>query len=72
MDECACTQNASVISIATEGWRAARKRWPENFVGAWWAGGCPDDIFIELIIDGTFDLAMVEGCEYTRAISTPT
>ena len=33
MDECAGSQNATVMAIATEGWRAARKQWPDNFVG---------------------------------------
>eukprot|EP01045_Picozoa_sp_COSAG04_P033187 COSAG04_NODE_6768_length_1260_cov_2.336779_2_plen_130_part_00 len=86
MDECAGSQNATVMGIATEGWRAARKQWPDNFVGgkmlsrsvalsvslrvtcitsaivaAWWAGGCPDEMFIQLMLDGTFDLAMIEG-----------
>lgn len=61
MDECAGSQNATIIAIATEGWRAARRTWPDNFVGAWWAGGCPDEMFIELMLDGTFDLAMIEG-----------
>lgn len=64
MDECAGSQNSSVIEIATQGWRAARRAWPDNFVGAWWAGGCPDDMFIELMLDGTFDLAMIEGYAY--------
>ena len=64
MDECAGSKNASVIAIATAGWRAARKAWPSNFVGAWWAGGCPDDMFISLMLDGTFDLAMIEGYAY--------
>jgi hypothetical protein len=64
MDECAGTQNATVLAIATEGWRAARRAWPANFVGAWWAGGCPEDMFISLMLDGTFDLAMIEGYAY--------
>ena len=33
MDECDGSQNATVMAIATEGWRAARKQWPDNFVG---------------------------------------
>ena len=94
MDECAGSQNATVMAIATEGWRAARKQWPDNFVGgkteslsrsvalsvslrvtcitivaAWWAGGCPDEMFIQLMLDGTFDLAMIEG--YACRLSVP-
>ena len=53
-----------LLSPLPEGWRAARKKWPKNFVGAWWAGGCPDEMFISLMLDGTFDLAMIEGYSY--------
>ena len=71
MDECTedfapttSLANVSTIAIASEGWREARREWPDNFVAAWWAGGCPDDMFMSLMLDGTFDLAMVEGYTY--------
>lgn len=44
---------------AAAGYRAGRKRWPNTFAAAWVTQ--PDDMFISLLRDGTFDLAIVEG-----------
>jgi hypothetical protein len=68
MNECTWDNvppTAAFMDLALAGWQAARKAWPGNFVAAWWAGGCPDStLFIPLMKDGTFDLAMVEGYSY--------
>lgn len=45
--------------LAAEGYRAARARWPGNLVVAWVT--TPDDLFLTLLRDGTFDLAIIEG-----------
>jgi hypothetical protein len=44
---------------AAAGYRAGRKLWPNAFAAAWVTQ--PDDVFISLLRDGTFDLAIVEG-----------
>jgi hypothetical protein len=44
---------------AAAGYRAGRKQWPRTFAAAWVTQ--PDDGFISLLRDGTFDLAIVEG-----------
>lgn len=45
--------------LAAEGYRAARARWPDNLVVAWVTR--PDETFVSLLADGTFDLAIIEG-----------
>lgn len=45
--------------LAAEGYRAARKKWPDILVVAWVT--TPDEAFLELLKDGTFDLAIIEG-----------
>ena len=45
--------------LAAEGYRAARDKWPDNLVVAWVTQ--PDETFLGLLADGTFDLAIIEG-----------
>jgi len=45
--------------LAADGYRAARKKWPDNLMVCWVTE--PDDDFISLLRDGTFDLAIIEG-----------
>jgi hypothetical protein len=45
--------------VAAEGYRSARKRWSDNLVVAWVTN--PDETFLGLLKDGTFDLAIIEG-----------
>lgn len=45
--------------VAAAGFREGRKRWPRTFVAAWVTQ--PDEVFISLLADRTFDLAIVEG-----------
>ena len=45
--------------LAAEGYRAARATWPDNLVVAWVTQ--PDETFLALLADGTFDLAIIEG-----------
>jgi SAM-dependent methyltransferase len=40
--------------LAAEGYRAARATWPDNLVVAWVTQ--PDETFLALLADGTFDL----------------
>jgi len=44
---------------AAAGYRQARERWPDIFVAAWVTQ--PDETFISLLADGTFNLAIIEG-----------
>ncbi len=44
---------------AAAGYRTGRKRWPHTFAAAWVTQ--PDEVFISLLRDGTFDLAIIEG-----------
>lgn len=48
--------------LAAEGYRAARQRWPGNLVVAWVTQ--PDETFLGLLADGTFDLAIIEGYSF--------
>ena len=48
-------------AVAAEGYRLAKRRDPKLFLAAWITG--PDDTFADLMNDGTFSLAMVEGCK---------
>ncbi len=48
--------------LAAEGYRAARARWPDNLVVAWVTR--PDETFLGLLADGTFDLAIIEGYSF--------
>ena len=48
--------------LAAEGYRAARVAWPENLVVAWVTQ--PDETFLGLLADGTFDLAIIEGYSF--------
>ena len=50
---------AEESKLAAEGYRAARATWPDNLVVAWVTQ--PDDTFLALLADGTFDLAIIEG-----------
>ncbi len=50
---------AEESKLAAEGYRAARVMWPENLVVAWVTQ--PDETFLALLADGTFDLAIIEG-----------
>lgn len=50
---------AEESKLAAEGYRAARKAWPDNLVVAWVTD--PDETFLALLADGTFDLAIIEG-----------
>ena len=50
-------RNASALLQA--GFREGRRRYPTTFAASWVTGA--DDTFAELMRDGTFDLAMVEG-----------
>lgn len=47
---------------AAEGYRRARVEFPDQFVACWVTG--PGEQFIELVQDGTFDLAMIEGYQW--------
>lgn len=49
-------------ALAAEGYRAARRTWPDNLVVAWVTH--PDETFLELLRDGTFDLAIIEGYSF--------
>ena len=48
--------------VAAEGYRAARATWPDNLVVAWVTR--PDETFLALLADGTFDLAIIEGYSF--------
>jgi hypothetical protein len=50
---------AEESKLAAEGYRAARVTWPDNLVVAWVTQ--PDETFLALLADGTFDLAIIEG-----------
>lgn len=50
-------------ALAAEGYRQARAAWPHNFVMSWVAGSM-DDNLVSLLVDGTVDLAVVEGYTY--------
>lgn len=50
---------AAERDLAAAGYRAARRRWPDNIMIAWVTRA--DDVFVELLRDGTFDLAIIEG-----------
>jgi hypothetical protein len=50
---------AEESKLAAEGYRAARATWPDNLVVAWVTQ--PDETFLALLADGTFDLAIIEG-----------
>eukprot|EP01050_Picozoa_sp_SAG11_P045018 SAG11_NODE_22205_length_410_cov_0.832797_2_plen_88_part_01 len=50
-------------ALATIGYRQARAAWPESFVQLW-VGGVKDPNIIELLRDGTVDLAIIEGYTY--------
>lgn len=48
--------------VAAAGFREGRKRWPKSFVAAWVTQ--PDEVFISLLADRTFDLAIIEGYSF--------
>ena len=52
--------------LAAEGYRAARAKWPDNLVVAWVTH--PDETFLGLLADGTFDLAIVEGYTFIPGV----
>ena len=58
-------------ALAAEGYRQARAAWPHNFVMSWVAGSM-DDNLVSLLVDGTVDLAVVEGYTSARTLGTPT
>jgi hypothetical protein len=51
---------AGAAELLKAGYREGRRRYPASFAAAWVAEGI-DDAFGELMRDGTFDVAMVEG-----------
>ena len=51
---------ADAAAILKAGYQEGRRRYPRTFAAAWVAEGI-DDAFGELMRDGTFDVAMVEG-----------
>ncbi|MEI8368023.1 MAG: hypothetical protein WCJ31_06285 [Planctomycetia bacterium] len=53
---------AEESKLAAEGYRAARAMWPDNLVVAWVTQ--PDETFLSLLADGTFDLAIIEGYSF--------
>ena len=59
---------AEESKLAAEGYRAARVMWPENLVVAWVTQ--PDETFLALLADGTFDLAIIEGSTSVDSRST--
>lgn len=48
--------------LAASGYRSARKKWPNNIMMGWVTQ--PDTTFIELVRDGTLDLAIIEGYSF--------
>ena len=50
---------AAEKDMAARGFRAARKKWPKNLMVCWVTQ--PDETFLGLLRDGTFDLAIIEG-----------
>ncbi len=47
---------------AAAGFREGRRRWPKTFAAAWVTQA--DEVFISLLEDRTFDLAIIEGYTY--------
>ena len=65
LDECLAGNSAvkGEEAAAASGFRAARSKFPHTFMGAW--GGQPGEhTFRELMQDGTFSVAMIEGYSY--------
>ena len=65
LDECLSGNSAvkGEEAAAAAGFRAARRKFPNTFMGAW--GGQPgEQTFRELMQDGTFSVAMIEGYSY--------
>lgn len=48
--------------LAASGYRTARKKWPDSIMVGWVTQ--PDSTFIELLRDGTLDLAIIEGYSF--------
>ena len=48
--------------MAASGYRTARKKWPDSIMVGWVTQ--PDSTFIELLRDGTLDLAIIEGYSF--------
>lgn len=56
------TRNTTVEHTAATGYRAAKKRWLELFIAGWVTS--IDATFTSLMLDGTFDIALIEGYSY--------
>ena len=65
LDECNLdnARFANERELAAEGFRLARRRYPDTLIAAWGANA-GDEIFASLMLDRTFDLAMIEGYTY--------
>ena len=57
---------AAEAPLAAAGYRAARRAWPDNLVVAWVTD--PDETFLALLADGTFDLAIIEGYSFIPGV----
>jgi hypothetical protein len=56
------SRDATVEQMAATGYHTAKKRWPGLYIAAWVTG--IDTTFTSLMLDGTFDLALIEGYSY--------